>query len=645
MRIPQRPTNPGAVGMRSFHVDGLAAFWARHSLFDAYRQRRSATSDAPPPAPPPLTGALPDKLRGLSASLDVARRSSPCVLHVAGIDRELSAVGGHSADPDARAEEERRMLEAIRGAVGGPTSVVVWKGSRNIGVAPGGVAAVERNARVACDTVLSHLTTPQVIIILSTSVPLPPGPLASSLLQRSIAISPPDVNYARVLWDDDADGTFDSLSPYLVGMSAREIGYLRQKFSPRWEEAMKNAIGDGPATTADDRPRRPPSSVEVLQSLLPDLETARSFAQLSGKSGGSSTLPLSSSSLPDVRWEDIGGLEAIRREIMDAVELPLKYPALFEGSRRSGILLFGPPGTGKTLVAKAIAREAGLPFLSVKGPELLGSYVGESEANIRAVFDAARSAALNPRTSPLKGMMAAGGGGGGYSGASVLFFDEFDSLAPRRGEIGHGDGVMDRVVATLLGELDGAGGVSKGNSYHPAHVVVIAATNRPDLLDPSLLRPGRLDRLLYLGPAKTREHCLKILLAQTRKFRFEQGCGAAAVLERAMESFPPTLSGADLSAVASGALMRGLKRVCDRIEEEACSINSERGVGGDSELAVDIDDVMDSWSKDKLQPVMTAEDFIEAAKDIVSSISPTDLQRFENLKQLFSSGQFDSDRF
>ena len=629
--------------MRSFHVDGLAAFWAHYNLFNTYRQRPT-TADSSLPSPP-LTGALPDKLRGLSASLDVARRSSPCVLHVAGIDRELSSADGHSADPDARAEEERRMLEAIRGGVGGgPSNVVIRSESRDVRVARGGVAAAERNARMACDTFLSHLTTPRVIIILSTSIPLPPGPLSSSLLQRSIAISPPDAIYARMLWDNDADGTFDSLSSYLVGMPAREIGYLRQKFAPRWERAMKNTISDDPATTADNRPCGLPSPVEVLQSLLPDLETARSFTQSSGKGGGSSTLPLSSSSLPNVRWEDIGGLEAVRKEIMDAVELPLKYPALFEGSRRSGILLFGPPGTGKTLVAKAIARECGLPFLSVKGPELLGSYVGESEENIRAVFDSARSAALNPQTSPLRGMMAAGDGSGGYSGASVLFFDEFDSLAPKRGETGHGDGVMDRVVATLLGELDGAGGNNQGKSSPSAHVVVIAATNRPDLLDPSLLRPGRLDRLLYLGPAKTREHCLKILLAQTRKFRFEEGCDAATVLEGAMESFPPTLSGADLSAVASGALMRGLKRVCDKIEEEARSINSEKGVSTGSEMAVDIDDVMDSWSKDKLQPVMTAEDFIEAAKEIVPSISPTDLEHFENLKQLFSSGQFDSGR-
>jgi peroxin-6 len=304
------------------------------------------------------------------------------------------------------------------------------------------------------------------------------------------------------------------------------------------------------------------------------------------------------------------------------------------------------PGTGKTLVAKAVARECGLPFLSVKGPELLGSYVGESEANIRSVFEAARLAAMNPPSSSSFDRA----GSSGYSGASVLFFDEFDSLAPRRGETGHGDGVMDRVVATLLSELDGASsaGISsssskKGQSTTPlAHVIVIAATNRPDLLDPSLLRPGRLDRLLYLGPAKSKEHCLKILLAQTRKFRFQDGCDAATVLDQAMDSFPPTLSGADLSAVASGALMRGLKRVCDTIEEEARKLNDEKNiVAGSSSssenIAVDVDDVMDSWSKDRLQPTLIAEDFIEAAKDIAPSISSTDLQHFENLQRQYSS--------
>ena len=494
---------------------------------------------------------------------------------------------------------------------------------------PGG-GGIGHNTITSHDTFLSEATTPRIIVVLSTSNPLPPGPISTSLLQSSIVISAPDENYARILWDNDTDGTFGPLSSSLLGMSGRDIRYLREKFAPRWTEEIDDDDGSDTDTS---------HAVNILQSLLPDLETVRSFSQASDNGGsGSNNLPLSSSSLPNVRWEDIGGLESIRKEIMDAVELPLKHPELFKGSRRSGILLFGPPGTGKTLVAKAVARECGLPFLSIKGPELLGSYVGESEANIRAVFDAARTAAIDSQVKD----GSSSGGDGGYSGASVLFFDELDSLAPRRGETGHGDGVMDRVVATLLGELDGGGSNDKRQSTDgiSANVIVVGATNRPDLLDPSLLRPGRFDRLLYLGPAKTKEHCLMILLAQTRKFSFEEGLDAATILEQAMESFPPTLSGADLSAVASGALMRGLKRVCEQIEEEVCSINLEKGVESDSEMAVDIDDVMGSWSKEQRMPTMTVNDFVEAAKEIVPSISAQDLAGFESLQKQFSSGQY-----
>ena len=459
----------------------------------------------------------------------------------------------------------------------------------------------------------------EIVIVFSTTDSLPPGPISSSLQQTSISIDPPDKNYARALWDYDVDGTFESLSASLMGLSARDISYLRQGFVHELTKRSSSVV---------DGETKQLTPISFLEPLLKELESRRSFTQPSrkGGSGGANALPLATSSLPNVRWEDVGGMENIRREIIDAVELPLKYPHFFQGSQRSGILLFGPPGTGKTLVAKAVARECGLPFLSIKGPELLGSYVGESEANIRAVFDAARSAALHSGGS--------GGGDSGYSGASVLFFDELDSLAPRRGDTGFGDGVMDRVVSTLLGELDGGESKSSTKGNAEARIIVIGATNRPDLLDPSLLRPGRFDRLLYLGPAKTKETMLKILKAQTRKFRFEPGSDSDAILQQAMESFPPTLSGADLSAVASKALMRGLKRVCDRVEKEAELLNRSRDP---SDVEIGVDDVMETWTKEQLEPIMCVEDFVEAAKSVVPSISQKDLDKFEKLQQQFAS--------
>ncbi|MEM3561165.1 MAG: AAA family ATPase, partial [Nitrososphaerota archaeon] len=175
--------------------------------------------------------------------------------------------------------------------------------------------------------------------------------------------------------------------------------------------------------------------------------------------------------VPNVKWEDIGGLENVKQELREAVEWPLKYPDVFKRlgiKPPRGILLYGPPGTGKTLLAKAVATESQANFISVKGPEVLSKWVGESEKAIREIFRKARE------TAPC-----------------IIFFDELDSIAPRRGV--HGDsGVTDRIVNQLLTEMDGMQTLKE--------VVIIGATNRPDLIDPALLRPGRFDRVLYVPP-------------------------------------------------------------------------------------------------------------------------------------------------
>jgi transitional endoplasmic reticulum ATPase len=171
---------------------------------------------------------------------------------------------------------------------------------------------------------------------------------------------------------------------------------------------------------------------------------------------------------PDIGWDDIGGLEGAKTALRQAVELPLLYPALFAQARLSpprGILLSGSPGTGKTLLAKALARETNVNFLSVRGPELLNKWVGESERAVRDLFRVARQAA-----------------------PCVLFFDEFDALA--RARTG-GDPAAERVVAQLLTEIDG---ITEARG-----VLILAATNRPDLIDPALLRPGRLDLHIDIG--------------------------------------------------------------------------------------------------------------------------------------------------
>ncbi|KAF4019919.1 hypothetical protein G4228_011980 [Cervus hanglu yarkandensis] len=172
----------------------------------------------------------------------------------------------------------------------------------------------------------------------------------------------------------------------------------------------------------------------------------------------------------DLGWDRIGGLHEVRQTLVDTIQLPAKYPELFANlpiRQRTGVLLYGPPGTGKTLLAGVIARESGMNFISVKGPELLSKYIGASEQAVRDVF--IRAQAAKP---------------------CILFFDEFESIAPRRGH--DNTGVTDRVVNQLLTQLDGVEGLQG--------VYVLAATSRPDLIDPALLRPGRLDKCVYCPP-------------------------------------------------------------------------------------------------------------------------------------------------
>ncbi len=174
---------------------------------------------------------------------------------------------------------------------------------------------------------------------------------------------------------------------------------------------------------------------------------------------------------PNVKWEEIGGLEKPKQELMESVEWPLKYSALYRHMNATppkGLLLYGPPGTGKTLLAKAVASESEANFISVKGPEFLSKWVGESEKAVRETFRKARQAA-----------------------PCVIFLDEIDAIAPVRGTSSD-SGVTERVISQLLTEMDGL------ESLH--NVVVIAATNRPDIIDPALLRPGRFDRMVYIGP-------------------------------------------------------------------------------------------------------------------------------------------------
>lgn len=228
--------------------------------------------------------------------------------------------------------------------------------------------------------------------------------------------------------------------------------------------------------------------------------------------------------VPNVKWDDIGGLEDVKNLLRETVEWPLKYSDSFKrlGIRPpAGVLLYGPPGTGKTLLAKAVANESGANFISVKGPELLSMWVGESEKHIRDVFRRAKQVA-----------------------PCIIFFDEFDSLVPRRG-ITADSHVTERVVSQLLAEMSGL------EELHG--VIVIAATNRPDMIDPALLRPGRLDRqiLVHTPDEKAR---LDIFRVHTKNMPLAEEVNLDS-LARQTQGF----SGADIEAICREAAMSALR--------------------------------------------------------------------------------------
>jgi transitional endoplasmic reticulum ATPase len=222
---------------------------------------------------------------------------------------------------------------------------------------------------------------------------------------------------------------------------------------------------------------------------------------------------------PDIPWSAIGGLEEVKRELQEAVEWPLRYPDLYTKlghAMPKGLLMHGPSGTGKTLLAKAVATESEANFISVRGPELLSKWVGESERGIREIFRRARQAA-----------------------PCVVFFDEIDSIAPTRG-MGGDSMVTERVVSQLLTELDGIQALSG--------VVVLAATNRADMIDPALLRPGRFDKIVFV-PMPDKGARQRILEIHSK----DKPIGPDVELTKVAE-LTEGFSGADTSSVANTAV-------------------------------------------------------------------------------------------
>lgn len=289
--------------------------------------------------------------------------------------------------------------------------------------------------------------------------------------------------------------------------------------------------------------------------------------------------------IPNVTWEDIGGLEEVKVELQETVQYPVEHPEKFEkfGMQPSkGVLFYGPPGCGKTLLAKAIANECQANFISIKGPELLTMWFGESEHNVREVFDKARQAA-----------------------PCILFFDELDSIARSRGSsAGDAGGAGDRVINQILTEIDGVG--------ERKSVFVIGATNRPDILDPAITRPGRLDQLIYI-PLPDHKSRVQIFKAALRKSPVSPDVDYEA-LAAATAGF----SGADITEICQRACKLAIR---EAIQKEI-ELQKQKEVNPDS-MDEEVDPV----------PMLTRKHFEESMKFARRSVTDADVRRYEMYAQ------------
>jgi len=297
--------------------------------------------------------------------------------------------------------------------------------------------------------------------------------------------------------------------------------------------------------------------------------------------------------VPDVHWEDVGGLEGVKRELHETVQYPVEHAdkyIKFGMHPSKGVLFYGPPGCGKTLLAKAIANECGANFISIKGPELLTQWFGESEANVRELFDKARAAA-----------------------PCILMFDEMDSIAKKRGSGQAGSSEAgDRVINQILTEIDGVGARK--------NVFCIGATNRPDVLDPAVIRPGRLDQLIYI-PLPDFESRVAIFKAALRKAPVDPDIDLA-VLARSTHGF----SGADITEIAQSASKLAIREAILKEEERLKKVEA-----GELEE--------DEGKMDEKDMLITKRHFNFAMSKARRSVSEEDLALFEEFAEKQKAGR------
>ena len=360
----------------------------------------------------------------------------------------------------------------------------------------------------------------KVIVIAATNVPnmMDPALRRPGRFDREIEIAIPDRKGRKEILEIHTrhmplgkDVNLDNISNITYGYTGADISALTKEAAMH---ALRRLL---PKIKWKEEEKLPTEVLEKLQVNKIDFDYAQRIVE-------PSAMREVLIETPNILWNDIGGLEIVKQELKEAVEWPLTMPDSFKRlgiTPPKGVLLYGPPGCGKTMIAKAVATESNSNFISVKGPELFSKWVGESEKKVRELFRRAKQVA-----------------------PSIIFFDEIDAMVPRRG-MGYGEQVTEKIVSQMLTELSGL------EDLHD--VVVIAATNRPDMLDPALLRPGRFDRQI-LVPAPDEKARLKILEIKTKNMPIK------GVNLKKLAKQTEDYSGADIEALCREAAMHALRK-------------------------------------------------------------------------------------
>merc|ERR1719235_392092 len=426
----------------------------------------------------------------------------------------------------------------------------------------------------------------QVIVIACTNRPnsIDPALRRFGRFDREIDIGVPDetgrlqilsIHTRKMKLDEDVD---------LEKVAKLTHGYVGADLAQCCNEAALQCIRDKMDIIdfEDDN-----IDAEVMASMA---VTQRNF-DFAIEKGNPSALREMKVEVPNVTWADIGGLEKVKQELKETIQYPLDYPDKFDKfglPPSKGILFYGPPGCGKTLLAKAVANECQANFISIKGPELLTMWFGESEANVREVFDKARQSA-----------------------PCVLFFDELDSIANQRGSSqGDAGGAADRVLNQLLTEMDGMNAKKT--------VFIIGATNRPDIIDSALLRPGRLDQLIYI-PLPDQPARIGIINATLRKAPVSPQVDRNLLAEK-----PPGQTSSTLTEICNRSAKIAVR---EAIANEVAMRNKE------DEDHPDYDPDFDRDAAEDLTPMIAVRHFEESMKFARRSVSDMEIRKYEAIAQ------------